>query len=232
LKLKNFTPLFDEYIKKYGPDVANLYGKIWRYCDWSPMSKCDCSNQRLADETGLSVSSVKRCKTVLLDAKEIKKVGTGPHGVTSLAIMDEYEIGITKVGQSEPPSGSEGATPQSVDQPSVSHKDSKRPKKDLVDGILEQQQQQFFPDFPEQVMQNLREFYLMYTDASPTLPDRYNPPKQILSDWVATGMVWMEAGLQPKHVRRGFLIAQEDGISISRPGSITYAMLSVSKEDN
>jgi hypothetical protein len=75
MKLRGFTPVFDSLVAKHGATVALVYGKIWRYCDWSELGVCTASNKRLAEELDLSESTIKRTKQFLAEEGYINVVG-------------------------------------------------------------------------------------------------------------------------------------------------------------
>ena len=93
LKISGFTPVFDSMLEKFGGTVALVYGKIWRYCDWSPLSVCTAGNKRLAEELDLSESTIKRSKALLESEGFIKIVGkTG--GTDTVSVMHEAVLNI------------------------------------------------------------------------------------------------------------------------------------------
>ena len=75
MKIKDFTPIFDSVVRKYDPYTALVYGKIWRICDWSEMSICTMSNERIAAQLGISEKTVRRKKELLEGGGLIRKVG-------------------------------------------------------------------------------------------------------------------------------------------------------------
>ena len=95
MKIKDFTPVFDSLVIKYkGVSTALVYGKIWRYCEWSPMGICTASNKRLAEELDLSEMTIRRAKDVLQADGYIKVVGKSG-GTDSVTVCHELALEIT-----------------------------------------------------------------------------------------------------------------------------------------
>ena len=107
MKYKGFTIVPDFIVQRYGAIGGVIFGKIARYCDWSPMGICTASNQRLADELQIGESTVRKYKKILSDDGIIKM--TGQMGVTNtVAIVHEIvmEMDSALLG-SDPPATSE-----------------------------------------------------------------------------------------------------------------------------
>jgi len=85
--------VFDSIVRKYGATVALVYGKIWRYCDWSDLSVCTASNKRLAEELDMSESTVKRAKTLLKKDRFIYVTGKSG-GTDTVTVMHEAVMNL------------------------------------------------------------------------------------------------------------------------------------------
>ena len=79
MKIKGFTPVFDVLVDTYGHTVALVYGKIWRYCNWSAMGLCTESNAELALQLNLSDKTVREAKKLLNKDKLIRVSGRKGH---------------------------------------------------------------------------------------------------------------------------------------------------------
>ena len=56
------------------------------------------------------------------------------------------------------------------------------------------------------------------------------PTKRKKSDWIDTANEWREMGVKPKEVKKMYDHAVENGLDISRPGSITFAYYPMKKK--
>ena len=69
-EVSQFTPLFDEIIKKYDRKIAAVYGRIWRRCQ----GKYECCSESLtnmAKELKMSKKTIRDAIKTLVDASEI-----------------------------------------------------------------------------------------------------------------------------------------------------------------
>ena len=126
MKIRGFTPVFDVMVEKYGRDVALVYGKIWRYCDWSEMDICNVSIARLAKELDMSESTVKRARSAL--SKDGFIIIRGNPGVThSVTVNHEVVMELQLIPKGELP------------EPKIEPPKRSKPErdKDIVDAVVE-----------------------------------------------------------------------------------------------
>ena len=69
-RLRNFTPVIDELITKYGGTTALVYGRIWRFSNGG-MRDCTASVGTIAESLGLSIPTVRKSIKDLINNKEI-----------------------------------------------------------------------------------------------------------------------------------------------------------------
>ena len=69
-RLRNFTPVPDELIKKYGGTAALVYGRVWRFTNGG-LRDCTASVGTIAESLGLSVPTVRKSLQALIKHKEI-----------------------------------------------------------------------------------------------------------------------------------------------------------------
>jgi DNA-binding Lrp family transcriptional regulator len=62
-----FTPLIDGVVKEIGIVAAAVFGKAWRYCQM-PDGVCRASQERLANELGISRATINTCLDKLVKA--------------------------------------------------------------------------------------------------------------------------------------------------------------------
>lgn len=100
MRIRGFTPVFDSIVKRFGATVALVYGKIWRYCDWSDMGICTASNGRLAEELDLSESTIKRTKA-LLESEGFIRIAGKSGGVDTISVIHDavMSLDIEEPGQ-------------------------------------------------------------------------------------------------------------------------------------
>jgi hypothetical protein len=80
--VSGFVLVSDELIKIHGPLTALVFGKVWRYCQMKD-KVCRASLPRLANELGLSVSTIQRHIHLLVKNKYLRdktpKLKNKPH---------------------------------------------------------------------------------------------------------------------------------------------------------
>lgn len=69
-RLKNFTPVPDEIVEKYGGMAGLVYGRIWRYTNGG-LRDCTASVSRIARDLGLSRPTIQKHIKALINGKEI-----------------------------------------------------------------------------------------------------------------------------------------------------------------
>lgn len=63
-KLKNFTPLLDELVQKFGVITAAVWGRVWRYAQ-QENHVCQASHEKIANELSISSRTVIRHMQIL-----------------------------------------------------------------------------------------------------------------------------------------------------------------------
>ncbi len=93
------TQSSDELIIKYDRDVALVYGKVWRYCTWSPTDECTASLSTLSTQLGMSQRTLQRKLNILIKDKWIKRTHSGKskkepstYIITKFPTMDRESI--------------------------------------------------------------------------------------------------------------------------------------------
>ncbi len=81
MRIKNYTPVFDRITKELDPLASLVFGRVWRYSQMKN-GQCEASLQTLADDTGLSVDTVRRRIETLMKADYLSE--------------KKYEIGFTR----------------------------------------------------------------------------------------------------------------------------------------
>jgi DNA-binding Lrp family transcriptional regulator len=72
-----FTPVPDKLVEQYGYITALVYGKIWRYCDWSGTDQCTASLNTLSTQLGISKNTLVRKLNILMKDGWIKRIKSG-----------------------------------------------------------------------------------------------------------------------------------------------------------
>ncbi len=114
MKIKNFTPLFDQLTQLADLHTAAVYGRIWRY-EQGKYKKCSAAVKTIAKELGISEKTVER-RIKLLEKMELIEDLTpdrrnAPHDYITTGLVD-----ITLDGTSESLTGKS----QSLTSPSES----------------------------------------------------------------------------------------------------------------
>ena len=65
-QIQGWTPVLDRLVERHGIITAAVFGKIWRYCQ-GDYGVCTASQERIADELGLSRKAVNEHCQVLVD---------------------------------------------------------------------------------------------------------------------------------------------------------------------
>jgi len=99
-RLRDFTPLPDILVSKYGVITAAVWGKIWRYTQMR-RGKCDASLETIAKELNLSVRTIIRHVQELESGKYIidktPDLKNKPHSYTTTNKVNvEITIGMTE----------------------------------------------------------------------------------------------------------------------------------------
>lgn len=229
-----FTPLIDQMVERYGLITAAVYGKISRVCDWSPMHVCTLSNESMASQLGIGVTSVKEAKNVLAQDGFIKVTGrkgkTSSITVTEEVVMDCYLPGrqtATSKGRGGrqtattwPPDGHEDTYKETKD------KETKGKKGDLLDGMLRWAQPEDRVNLhwcPEPLLDHMRPFMEMFPRKEPSQAEQRK--------FIAGVQEWIERGYRADDVKRAYATAVEEGISITGPQSIMFAFDNLPKSD-
>jgi len=133
MKIKGFTPIFDSLAKKYDPYTALVYGKIWRICDWSELGVCTMSNEKIAEQLGLSEKTIRRKKETLAEDGLIRVVGsTGSTDTVTTChdVVMRMELDYT------PDSGDESVDFQSRTPDGESYKDSNKIEDKILRNVI------------------------------------------------------------------------------------------------
>lgn len=220
MKIKGFTPVFDNLVVKYeGTATALVYGKIWRYCEWSDLGLCTVSNKRLAKELGLGESTIRRAKEVLEKDEFIKKTGrkggTDSVAVLHNLVMELYGPGDNPATDDQPSATDERTTPlKSSDKDSS----SKRVKQDIIakDPVTAAVMGKPNPleGYPPDIVPLLEAFIDVF---------KRNPSASEKAHWIKVARQWREMGVKPQNVVGMYQHTRDQDLAIKSPASITFA---------
>lgn len=112
-----FTPAADELLQKYNDGwTALVYGKVWRYWDWS--GSCEAAQKRIAFEIGCSDRTVRNKLAILEKDGYIKKTANEPGKPVRWVPTGKLDFGVvvgtyTPESDSDPPESDSDLTPES-----------------------------------------------------------------------------------------------------------------------
>jgi len=75
-RLKNFLPVPDQIVDKYGGTAGLIYGRIWRYTNGGDHD-CTASIQRIATDLKLTPPTVRKYLALLVEGEEIEDLTPG-----------------------------------------------------------------------------------------------------------------------------------------------------------
>jgi len=114
--VKNFTPLPDCIVKRYGVTVAAVYGRMWRYSRQSKNGLCSAAQGKIADKLGLTRPTVSTHIQTLVKAGciEIDTVRKNNSNIYKVLDVKEFDTemfgckeilhpGVKKLDSEQPP---------------------------------------------------------------------------------------------------------------------------------
>jgi len=123
-KIKNFTPLLDDLVKKYDLITAAVWGRVWRYAQ-QDNKVCQASLDKIAQELGLSKRTVIRKLEILTEGEYLfdhtPELRNKPH---TYAITEKSKIVITIEGVTQSHTSSPGGVTESHRAVTESHSHS------------------------------------------------------------------------------------------------------------
>lgn len=157
-KIKNFTPLLDELVQKYGVITASVWGRVWRYAQ-QDNKVCQASTEKIGDELGISRRTVIRHLQILVANGYLKdhspNLKNRPH---TYSITEKAHILITIEGVTESHSKNEVGVTESPNGVTESH--SGCDTESLEETIKKQFKKEL--DIPENL--NTEEFVVAWCD--------------------------------------------------------------------
>lgn len=100
-RIKNFTPLMDELVKKHGLITAAVWGRVWRYAQ-QKNRVCEASHETIAEELNISVRTVIRHLQTLTASGYLTDLTPAVRNIPhKYAITDKAKIMITIEGVTE-----------------------------------------------------------------------------------------------------------------------------------
>jgi len=214
--IKNFTPLIDDLVARYGIITAAAWGRVWRYAQ-QKNRVCQASNETIANELNISLRTVTRHLKILIEDGYIKDHDEGvrnrPHrfSITNKAFIEvtiEAKEGMSNddevcqgdiAGMSESPVRYVRKTQEETIKKQFK-KDNNSGSEELAEvyqlyeqeigvitGMIGDQIQSVYDDIP--VQDKLAWFSKAIELAVGANARRWNYVKAVLLSWIAAGKV-------------------------------------------
>ena len=213
LRIKDFTPVFDEVTQNLDPLASLVFGRIWRYAQ-NEGGVCYASLTRIGNDLGLSPDTVRRRIEKLMEADYLREkefvLGETRKFTVNYQVM--MSLGLLREGSSQ------CATPPVAE--SNTKKVVNKEKENTQSGVIEAfyihgDKSLELDGYPADVNDALQEFAYKF--------NRVPGSKREKNTWISGAREWLGMGITAKDIPGMFDYCRERGTVIKSPYSIAFA---------